>query len=70
MAPSHTKERKISEKILTLCSKSGLMEERVFGSTIRQVIWEIPVTHVLRMVEGFESYNEIFPIIVVLTRIE
>jgi len=43
MAPSHTNELKIPEKVLTLCSKSGPIEKRLFRSMIRQLIWEIRV---------------------------
>ncbi len=43
MAPSHTNELKIPEKVLTLCSKCGPIEKRLVRSMIRQVIWEIPV---------------------------
>ena len=43
MAPSHTNELKFSEKVLTLCSKSGPIEKRLVRSMIRQVIWEIPI---------------------------
>jgi len=42
MAPSHTNELKILEKVLTLCSKFGRIEKRLLRSMIRQVIWEIP----------------------------
>ncbi len=43
MAPRHTNELKIPEKVLTLCSKSGPIEKGFVRSMIRQVIWEIPV---------------------------
>ncbi len=42
-APSHTNELKIPEKVLTMCSKSGVIEKRLVRSMSRQVFWEIPV---------------------------